>query len=307
MRKQATRSFVSLAVSALFAAASHLKESEHKNMSLDTSLGMIKNALQREREAGRINSLDIMTESQRRRETIDRYWQAIQTELASVHQQIKDLPYLPPKDQIAWAQAVLAMRDLAFLELDTTGLGEQDEIIRFTLIDSNLNTIDDFLIKPTTSHLSKEASRVNGITPEQLERDGLPIAEAWKRIQAALVGRYILSYSQGWDIQQLKKTVERHKVEPVLVIGDDLQRHCTHYYHREYGLTLAGICEWIGHPLPEYPTQTSIDRAKGQVYIMTAMANAVTDVRPVKIREVRAEETIDSSDDEPGDLDSHPF
>jgi len=279
------------------------------SMGLDTSFNILKNALQREREAGRVNSLDDLTQSRFRRETIGHYWQKIQTELAAVDQQIRDLPSLPPEDQIAWAQAVLALRDVAFMELDTTGLGEHDEIIRFTLVESNLKTIDDFLIKPTTTHVSEGASHVNGITPEQVEQEGLPIAQAWERIQAAIVGRYIVSYSQGWDIQQLKKTADRHKLSPVLVIGDDLQRHCTQYYHREYNLTLAGICERIGHPLPARPNQTSVERAKGQVHVMRAIANAVTDLRSTKTSEAGAEDTavIDTSDDELDDLDSHPF
>ncbi len=276
-------------------------------MNLDTAFNVIKNALQREREVGRANSLIDVAESQRRRETIDQHWQAIQTELAQIDQQIRDLPPLPPHEQIVWAQAVLAMRNLAFLELDTTGLEATDEIIRFTLIDSNLNSIEDFLIKPVGKRLSDKASFVNGIRPEQLEREGLTIQEAWQRIQAALTGRYIISYSQPWDVQQLSAAAKRYQLEPVMVIGDDLQRHSTLYYHREYSLTLARICERVGHPLPEHPHQTSLDRAKGQVHFMTAMANAVTDVRPIKTHKAHGEATSESDPDELEDLDSHPF
>jgi hypothetical protein len=185
-------------------------------MGLDTSFDIIKNTLQREHEAGRVNSLTDMAESQRRRETIDHHWQTIQTDLAQVDRQIRDLPPLPPQDQIAWAQALLAMRDLAFLELDTTGLEATGEIIRFTLIDSNLNIIDDFFIKPTGRRLSDKASFVNGIKPEQLDREGLPIVEAWQRIQAALSGRYIISYSQPWDVQQLNAMAQRYQREPLM-------------------------------------------------------------------------------------------
>ena len=141
---------------------------------------------------------------------------------------------------------------------------------------------------------------------EQLEREGIAIEEAWERIQAALSGRYIVSYSQGWDVQQLKTIAARHTLEPVMVIGDDLQRHTFLYYHREYNLTLAGICERIGHPLPEYPNQTGLDRAKGQVHVLTAMADAVTDVRPATTSETNTAE-IDLDTDALGDLDTHPF
>ena len=72
----------------------------------------------------------------------------------------------------------------------------------------------------------------------------------------------------------------------------------------EYNLTLASICERIGHPLPEYPNQTSLDRAQGQVHVMTAMADAVTDIRSVKAA-IQAD--IDFDTDGMVDLDSHPF
>ena len=127
--------------------------------SLDLAIDSIKSLLQQEQKAGRVNSLNDVAYSQRRRTAIDHHWQAIQTELASIDQQIRDLPEMPPEEQILWAQSVLAMRNLAFLELDTTGLDAEDEIIRFTLIDSSLNVIDDFLIKPTNRRLSEGASR----------------------------------------------------------------------------------------------------------------------------------------------------
>jgi hypothetical protein len=275
--------------------------------SIDLAIDNINSILQQEHDAGRVNSLKDLADSQRRRKSIDHYWQSIQTELASMDQQIRKLPELPPEEQILWAQSVLALRDLAFLELDTTGLDAEDEIIRFTLIDSSLNTINDFLIKPTNRRLSEEASRVNGIQAEQLEREGIALAEAWKRIQAALSGRYVVSYSQGWDVQQLKKVATRYQLEPVMVLGDDLQRHTFLYYHREYNLTLANICERIGHPLPEHPHQTSLDRAKGQVYVMTALTDAVTDVRPVKTDKASTESEIDFYSTILEDLDNTPF
>jgi len=142
--------------------ASHLeRKEEHMSKNLELALDIIKNTLQQEHETGRVNSLTDMVDSQHRRQTIDQHWQVIQTEIASIDQQIRDLPALPPHDQIAWAQAALAMRDLAFLELDTTGLEATDEIIRFTLIDSSLNSIDDFFIKPTGRRLSAKAGFVS--------------------------------------------------------------------------------------------------------------------------------------------------
>ena len=89
--------------------------------SLDLAIESIKSLLQQEQKAGRVNSLNDVAYSHRRRTAIDHHWQAIQTELASIDQQIRNFQEMPPEEQILWAQSVLAMRNLAFLELDTTG------------------------------------------------------------------------------------------------------------------------------------------------------------------------------------------
>jgi hypothetical protein len=274
-------------------------------MNLDTTLDALTTALRLEEEAGQVNGLEALSASKLRREMIQRHWQTIQDVLSPIQRHIKGLPSLPPDEQILWAQAVLALPNLAFLEIDTTGLEVEDEIIRFTLIDSHFATLDDFLIQPTTRRLGAEVSRINGITPEALLRDGLAIAEAWKRVQAALTGRYVISFAQDWDLKQLKACAERHNLPPVLVIGEDLQRHCTSYYHREYALQLAALCERIGHPLPQPPQQTSLHRAVGQVHLLTAMAHAITDVQPTKPAADSA--TSPMSEEEDDDLDESPF
>ena len=273
-------------------------------MSLDASLDALTTALHLEQEAGLVNGLDDLSARKLRRETILRHWQTVQAALSPIEQQMRDLPSLPPDAQIQWAQAVLALPNLAFMEIDTTGLQSDDEIIRFTLIDRHFVTLEDVLIQPTTRRLSAEVSHINGITPEALAREGLPIAEAWQRIQSALTGRYVISFAQDWDLKQLKACAERHKLPPVIVIGEDLQRHCTAYYHREYALQLAALCERIGHPLPQPPQQTSLHRAQGQLHLLTAMAHAVTDVRSPK---PGAEAPTMPTNEEDDDLDASPF
>ncbi len=149
-----------------------------------------------------------------------------------------------------------------------------------------------------------EVSHINGIRPEALSGEGLPIAEAWKRILAALTGRYVISFAQDWDRKQLKAFAQRHTLPPVSVIGEDLQRHCTSYYHREYALQLAALCERIGHPLPQPPHQTSLHRAQGQLHLITAMAHALTDVRLTKPDAQAATAFMNEDED---DLDESPF
>lgn len=174
---------------------------------------------------------------------------------------------------------MLAQPQLAFLEIDTTGLERTDEIVRFTLIDAKGQVLEDCLIKPATRELGSQVSAINGITPEQL-RDALPMTRAWERIQRALRGRTMLSFGLGWDLEQLHRAARLHRLTPIQDQGECLQLHAARYYHREYGLKLAELCARVGTPLPAYPKQTSLDRARGQLAVLQGFAQAITDVRP---------------------------
>ena len=191
------------------------------------------------------------------------------------------------------------------MELDTTGLEDQDEIIRFVLMDSSEHVIEDIFIK-TSRECSADASRANGITPDMLAQ-GMSVAEAWERMRAALIGRYIISYSQKWDLDQLEKMIARYNLEPVTIIGEDLQRRCTQYYNGEYYLTLGKLAERIGYVMPEL--STALHRATAQVRILKAMASAITDVRPLRKASpvVSVATAVNPDDGGLGDLDDHPF
>jgi DNA polymerase III epsilon subunit-like protein len=272
----------------------------------DQMLTRLRALCEREREAGRINGLSAFASAQRRRQQIPLLWQRLEQELQQVKQAIHALPSLPDDTEIRWAQSVLAMNDLAFMEIDTTGLDEEDEMTRFTLLDASGQLIVDLLIKPETRPLSPAASVASGITPEQLAR-GLSIEDAWERIQGALSGRYVVSFSQDWDMQQLDKTARRHRLEPVLVIGACLQRHATRYYHGEYYLKLEELCARAGAPLPERPHQTSLDRARGQRAVLHALAHAITDLRtPLESTKPASKETADEEFDPFLDEDDLP-
>lgn len=255
---------------------------ERKEIGLSTFVELLEGLraeLESEQHTGRVNSLAELTAHQIRRQRIDQSWQGIEQELRQIKQAITDLPALPPLEQVRWAQVVEAIPSLAFLEIDTTGLQSEDEMIRFTLVGASGEVFDDWLIQPIERKLQSEASAANGIAPEQLEK-GLPLREVWPHLQAALAGSYVLSFNQEWDRRVLQQTAERHGLEPLVFVGECLQRHATQYYHREYYLTLEALCERVGAPLPAKPHQTSIDRARGQRALLQAFAQAITDVRP---------------------------
>ena len=152
--------------------------------------------------------------------------------------------------------------------------------------------------------MSAEASAANGLTDEMLHY-APDLTDMWEILRARVHGHYILSFSQAFDIKKLNEAASRQHLAPVVIIGDDLQRHVTQYYNREYYLTLADVCERIGHPLK---SNSAVDRATGQHYLLKAMAEGITDVRPPKpVASSTASATSTTNDDVLDGLDEHPF
>src|ERR1019366_3009092 len=110
---------------------------------MDQSISIIKEILSAEREAGRCNSLDDLVSRKLQRDIITKLWTELQKELTQLKTDIDSLPFLPLYEQIAWAQTVLAMPALRFLEIDTTGLERVDEICRISLVDGIGRVTDD--------------------------------------------------------------------------------------------------------------------------------------------------------------------
>jgi hypothetical protein len=272
--------------------------------SLDQIRASVQQFFREEQAAGPINSLEALRASEQRRQHMEQALQRLQHACRLLSSLREDFPRLPNREQVHWAQAIAALPNLAFMEIDTTGLSADDELTRFTLIDREGTLITDVLIRPTTCPLSPEASAASGISVQQLEQ-GVPLADAWKSIQEALCGRYILSFNQEWDVAQLLRAATRSHLEPVLVLGDCLQRRATRYYNGEYSLKLEELCARAGAPLPAKPHQTSIDRARGQRAVLLAMTQAVTDLRPPPVQQESAALAASEAEAESSDWD--PF
>jgi DNA polymerase III epsilon subunit-like protein len=276
--------------------------------SIDQTIEKLQGVLSVEREQTHINGLDAITASKLRRAEIKEYMGVIEAELQPIRQAIKDLPALPVEEQIQWAQAISAMRisdGVRFLEIDTTGLSNQDGIVRVAMVNLSGGVMyDDILIKPSRP-ISREASAANGLTDDDV-KDAPSLPEVWERIQSGLYGRYVISFNQKFDVEKLNEAAARHQLPPILIIGDDLQRHCTQYYHKEYYLTLEAMCERIGHPIQG---KSAVDRAIEQYHLLLAMANGITDVRPPRPAAPTASSSAASNlgDDGLEDLDAHPF
>ncbi len=261
----------------------HFMTTDGESARLDQLYAHIQETLAKAQEIGRVNNLEAFHAQAQLKQALERNWQQLTQAYRAIEAALQQFPALPAWEQIQWAQRTLALPHLVFMEIDTTGLDFRDEIIRFTLVDREGKVLEDCLIQPATRTLDPQVSETNGIKPEVLE-DALPMAHAWGRIQQALRGRSVISFGLEWDLTQLNRAARLHNLAPVQVRGECLQRHATRYYNREYSLKLAELCARVGAPLPDYPNQTSLDRAHGQLAVLQAFAQAVTDVRPPVVR-----------------------
>jgi len=194
--------------------------------------------------------------------------------LTTKRRQLSRLPRLPHFTQVMWAQAVLAFPNLAFLEVDTTGLGEDAQIIRVLLVDRQAQVLFDTFIRPSRP-LSPQIIHLTGIQLEEVQA-APTLREAWPSVLKAFQGHYILSYNLEFDQGQITRAAERASTgddlqQPVLIAECLMQRWMTYSNEHTYP-KLATQCQQIGYPLPDHPQQTAYHRACGQVALLQAMA-----------------------------------
>lgn len=101
------------------------------------------------------------------------------------------------------------------LDVETTGLGELDEILSLSIIDADGRTLYDETFDPVGVEEWPEAQAINGISPEDVA--GKPaIYEETPRIQAILdAADEVIGYNVGFDLGFLERAgldVDRDKV-----------------------------------------------------------------------------------------------
>lgn len=266
-------------------------------MDIQNHLEIVNAHIDMERVRGRANNLAEYKESLMSRQAIAHHLKAIDEILAPARNAAKSLPALPNMEIIAWAQAVLSMPNLTVMEVDTTGLDELDEVVRFTLMDSNADVLADPLIKPGSRRLSAGAGAASGLTQEQIDAEGMDIKDAWSLMRSVLAGCFVVSFGLPWDLGQLRRTAKRYDLPDICIIGADLREHAIEYYGVSYP-RLEDLAIRAGYALP---SKSSVARCKAQLAILRAMANAVVSApRP-------ASPPITIDDDDLGDLDEAPF
>ena len=238
------------------------------------SVQLIEDLLKAEEIAEPVHNLTELANRRARRSALEQALANLEASVARLRTRWRSLAPLPDGERIRWAQAVLQLPNLAFLELDTDGLSTDADIIRVVLLGKDGSTLYAQTIQPRRA-ISEKITALTTVRPEEVEH-APTFAEIWPNLCAALQGCYVLSYHLPFDLDKLRQNAERFGVEPVALIGECLMQRCQQYFHQYSYPKLADLCYRIGSPLPEHPLQNAWDRARGQIHLVEAMSQGIT-------------------------------
>jgi DNA polymerase-3 subunit epsilon len=128
------------------------------------------------------------------------------------------------------AQELLARRPL-YLDTETTGLKDRDEVIEICVLDPDGRVLVESLVKSTVP-ISLDAGRVHGITQAMLT-DAPSWLDVWPGVQQVLEGREIAVYNAEYDLRLMRQSHRAHGMPWTL---ENANFHCLMLlYARFYG------------------------------------------------------------------------
>lgn len=105
------------------------------------------------------------------------------------------------QDAISSAKQIFALEPV-FLDTETTGLKQSDEVIEIAIVDINRQTLLDTLVRPNQP-IPIDATRINAITNEMVR--GAPFwFQIWPQITTILRGKIVIAYNANFDEDMMK-------------------------------------------------------------------------------------------------------
>jgi hypothetical protein len=239
---------------------------------LNKTVETINHLLEIERIGAALDRGDLEAKKLRRKE-LNGLLDEIETAHNQLIRQVRKLPNLPEEEFMDWAEAVLAMPNLAIVVFDTTSLNESADIIRVYALDNIGEPLCDIVIHPQRE---KSANRAyTGISEQELSI-APTIQEAWPAILRSLKGRFFVSFNLDFIETRLDNNIKHYGLQRLPFIGDCLMYKSKSYFNVSYGgLKLPEACLRIGKQLPTNPPLAA-DRALGCLNLLLAMSQGVT-------------------------------
>jgi DNA polymerase III subunit epsilon len=146
----------------------------------------------------------------------------------------------------AWlADDANGTRPLRVLDTETTGLGEDAEIVELAIVDAAGVTMLHSLVRPSSA-IEPDAAAVHGLSAA--DRTGAPtLTDLWPQVQGAIRGTRILAYNAEFDRRLLAQSAARYGLKRPACRWDCLMELCAALSDDgEHWLSLEAMCWELG-------------------------------------------------------------
>ena len=124
------------------------------------------------------------------------------------------------RHEIAEELLYICKQDPLFLDTETTGLGDDDQVIELAIVDAEGELLFHSLVRPTVA-ISEGAAAVHGISEAELAA-----APTWpeidKTVRQLLKGRLVVAHNVSFDARLLRQTCRAHNLPDI-----DYEWRCT--------------------------------------------------------------------------------
>ena len=102
-------------------------------------------------------------------------------------------------------------RQPVYLDTETTGREQWDEIVEICLLEADGQVLLNSLVRPTCP-ISPAASAVHGLT-DRMVASAPAWPAVWPQVEAALAGRRVAVYNAAFDLRMLANTHRAHGLD----------------------------------------------------------------------------------------------
>jgi DNA polymerase III epsilon subunit-like protein len=119
--------------------------------------------------------------------------------------------HIPGHPSTVWAQEILSLPNVVTLDTETTGFGQDDEIIEIALWDIHKQRSYATLVQCQQTTIPKGAEKKHHITKSML-RDAPNWPQIWPKFMSYLTRHVIIIYNADYDLRMLQQTARRYNL-----------------------------------------------------------------------------------------------
>ncbi len=113
------------------------------------------------------------------------------------------------QDAILYAQQIIGLRPV-FLDTETTGLKQSDEIIEIAILDAGGQTLLDTLVRPSQP-IPPDSTAVNGITNDMVRSERF-WNQVWPKVAGILDRKLVIAYNAKFDESMMRQSNLRYRI-----------------------------------------------------------------------------------------------